>query len=183
MSRSPRSEGREKTGTLAARQAIIEAQHPRVPEPTAKSALERFGPPAAATVSDDATVLDALRVMAERDTSAVAVVSPEGLAGIFSERNYARNFLPGNRTADNTPVAGVMTRSEAGVAPMDSVRHCLTLMKERQLTHVAVLDQGRLLDLLSQAELLAAQISYLERIFYETEMDQKLLFLRGTYSC
>ena len=121
--------------------------------------------------------------MAERDTAAVAVLSPAGLAGIFSERDHARNCLLGNRTANNTPVADIISRSVAGVAPADSVRQCLVLMNERQITHVAVLDQGRLLGLLSQADLLTAQIAYHERIFHETEMDQKLLFLRGTYSC
>ncbi|MGO9547057.1 MAG: CBS domain-containing protein [Rhodomicrobium sp.] len=179
----PRRKGREKTTVLAARQAIPEAQHPRVPEPTAKSVLARLGQRAIATVGDDATVHDALSVMAERDTAAVAVLSPAGLAGIFSERDHARNCLLGNQTANDTPVAGMMTRSVAGVAPADSVRDCLALMNERQITHVAVLDQGRLAGLLSQADLLAAQIAYLERIFHETEVDQKLLFLRGTYSC
>ena len=56
-------------------------------------------------------------------------------------------------------------------------------MSERQITHLAVLDQGRVAGLLSKADLMAAQIAYLERIFRETEMDQKLLFRRGTYSC
>ena len=183
MSESPRSEGRERTGVLAARQAIPEAQHPRVPEPTANTVLARLGPSDVAAVGYDATVLDALKVMAERDTAAVAVVAPAGLVGIFSERDHARNCLLGNRTASNTPVVDIMTRSVAGVAPSDSVQHCLVLMNERQVTHVAVLDQGRLVGLLSQADLLAARIAYHERIFQETEMDQKLLFLRGTYSC
>ena len=121
--------------------------------------------------------------MAERDTAEVAVVSPAGLVGIFSERDHARNCLLGNRTANNTPVVDIMTRSVAGVAPADSVRHCLAVVNERQVTHVAVLDQGRLVGLLSQADLLVARVAYHERIFHEAEMDQKLLFLRGTYSC
>jgi CBS-domain-containing membrane protein len=183
MSLSPRGEGREKTGVLAARQAIPKAQHPRVPEPTAKSALARSGPLEFATVDENATVLDALKVMAERDTAAVAVVSPGGLIGIFSERDHARNDLLGNRTANNTRVVDVMTRAAAGVAPEDSLGRCLLLMNERHVTHLAVLDQGRLIGLLSQADLLAARIAYHEQIFHETEMDQKLLFLRGTYSC
>ena len=136
-----------------------------------------------ATVGEDATVLDALKVMAQRDTAAVAVVSPIGLIGIFSERDHARNCLMGNRTANNTPVVDIMTRSVAVVAPADSVRRCLIVMNERQVTHVAVLDQGQLVGLLSQADLLAARIAYHERIFHETEMDRKLLFLSGTYSC
>jgi hypothetical protein len=48
---------------------------------------------------------------------------------------------------------------------------------------VAVLDRGRLIGLLSGTDLLAARIAHHERIFHETELDQKLLFLRGTYSC
>ncbi len=84
---------------------------------------------------------------------------------------------------NKTPVVDIMSRFVAGVAPADSVRRCLSLLHERQVTHVAVVDQGRLVGLLSQADLLAARIAYHERIFHETEMDQKVLFLRGTYSC
>ena len=69
---------------LAQRLAIPEAQHPRVPEPTAKSALADSGPREVASVGADAMALDALNVMAERDVSAVAVVSPAGIH---------RNFL------------------------------------------------------------------------------------------
>ncbi|MGO9389884.1 CBS domain-containing protein [Rhodoblastus sp.] len=182
MAASPRTESGEQ-GVLAARLAIPEAQHPRVPEPTGKTALARSGPLNVATVGEEATVLDALKVMAERDTAAVAVVSPAGIVGIFSERDHARNCLPANRTAKDTPVVDIMTPFVAGVAPADTLRRCQSLMNERHVTHLAVLDQGRLVGLLSEADLLAARIAYFERIFQETEMDQKLLFLRGTYSC
>jgi len=180
---SARSKGREKASALAARQAVPEAHHPRVPEPTAKSALALSGAGDVATVGEDATVLDALRIMAERETTAVAVASPAGLVGIFSERDHARNALLGNRTANNTLVVDIMTRFVAGVAPADSVKRCLALLNERRATHVAVLDQGRPVGLLSEADLLASQVAHHERVFHETEMDQKLMFLRGTYSC
>jgi len=169
----------EKTGVLAARQAIPEAQHPRAPEPTAKSVLAALDPVGFAAVGEDATALDALEIMAERDVSAVAVMSQAGLVGIFSERDHARNAL----SAAAAPIVDVMARSVATVAPDDSLRQCLSLMKERQVTHVAVLDRGRLIGLLSGTDLLAARIAHHERIFHETELDQKLLFLRGTYSC
>jgi CBS domain-containing protein len=168
----------EKAGVLAARQAIPEAQHPRAPEPTAKSVLAALGPASFVTVGEDATVLDALKIMAERDVSAVAVMAPAGFSGVFSERDHARQCPPGA-----TLVVAVMARFVAGAAPADSLRHCLGVMKERKVTHVAVLDQGRLVGLLSETDLLAARIAHHERIFHETEMDQKLLFLRGTYSC
>ena len=168
-------------GSLAARLAIPKAQHPRVPEPTAKSLLADLG--GVATVGEDAAALDALKIMAERDTAAVAVMSRAGLLGIFSERDHARHGLAARQTANDTPVVDIMSRFVASVAPADSVRRCLALMSERKVTHLAVLDQGQLIGLLSQADLLAAQIAYHERIFHETELDQKLLFLRGTYSC
>ena len=139
-----------------------------------------------ARVGEGATVLDALKVMAAREAGAVAVTSSDGLVGIFSERLYARN-APANQAPGAMPVAEIMTRFVESVAPSDGVRQCLALLKERQvthlITHLAVVDNGRLVGLLSQADLLAALIAYHERIFYETEMDQKLLFLRGTYSC
>lgn len=180
---SLRNKGREKTSVLAARQAVPEAQHPRVAEPTARSVLANSGALDVATVGEDATVFDALKVIAERDTAAVAVATPAGLIGIFSERDHARGSLTGNRAAKETPVIDVMTRFVARVAPDDSVRRCLFVMNERNVTHAAVLDQGRLIGLLSGTDLLRAQIAYHERIFHETEVDQKLMFLRGTYSC
>ena len=80
-----------------------------------------------------------------------------------------------------------MTRGVAHVAPRDGVRRCLSLMSEGQAAHqgayVAVLDRGRLVGLLSHNDLLAELIAYHQRIFHEAELDQKLLFLRGTYSC
>lgn len=173
----------EKTGVLAARQSIPEAQHPRAPEPTAQSVLAGVDAATLAKVGEDATALDALKVMAEREVSAVAVMGPAGLVGVFSERDHARHCLAGNRTAGATPVVEAMARCVAAVAPAERLRHCLSLLKERRVTHLAVLDEGRLVGLLSESDLLAALIAHHEHIFHETEMDQKLLFLRGTYSC
>jgi CBS domain-containing protein len=179
---SRRDKAPEKPGALAGRRSIAAAQHPRVPEPTAKMAVALSGAAEVARVADNATVLDALEIMAAHESGAVAVTSVAGVVGIFSERDYAR-MTPVSRAAGATPVAGVMTPLVESVSPSDSVRRCLALIKERHDTHVAVLDHGRLIGLLSQADLLAVLVAYHERIFYETEMDQKLLFLRGTYSC
>ena len=178
-----RREDRERTSALAARQAVCEAGHPRVSEPTARSVLAGLGRGDLAALGEDATVLDALRVMAERNSSAVAVTTPAGLVGIFSERDYARGGVAGNGAASHTPVVDVMARPAPGVAATDSVRRCLALMNERQVTHAAVLDAGRPVGLLSEVDLLRAQVAYHERVFHETELDQKLLNLRGTYSC
>ncbi len=176
-----RSKGREKMGVLAARQAVGKPGHPRAPEPSAASVLAKLGAPGVPTVGADATALDALRLMAERNAAAVAVTSPDGLVGVFSERDHARSGQ--DRTAKDTPIVDVMTLDAPRVAPADSVRRCRELMTKRRATHAAVLDEGRLVGLLSLTDVLAAEVAYLERIFHETELDQKLLNLRGTYSC
>jgi signal-transduction protein with cAMP-binding, CBS, and nucleotidyltransferase domain len=181
MIEHPHFESGEKLGVLEAREAIAEAHHARVPEPTAQSVLEGLGAGHPAVVGADATVLDALRIMSEKDKDAVAVTSPAGLVGIFTERDHAR--LDPRATAQETPVADVMTRNVASVAPADGLRHCLALSDERRGGHVAIVDQGRLLGLLSRTDLLAARVVYLEYVYHEIEMDQKLMFLQGTYSC
>ncbi|WP_165498178.1 CBS domain-containing protein [Siculibacillus lacustris] len=183
MAGSPPHRGSDETGVLASRQAIPEAQHPRVTEPTARSVAARSNAQDVAIVDADATVLDALKVMAERDTGAVAVMSPVGLVGIFTERDHARNALLGNRTAANTPVVDLVPGPPATVAPGDGLGRCLAELAERRATHLAVVDAGRVVGLLAEADLLAARVAHHQRIFHETEMDQKLLFLRGTYSC
>jgi signal-transduction protein with cAMP-binding, CBS, and nucleotidyltransferase domain len=170
-------------GVLAARQAIGQPRHPRVAEPSAVSVLAQPGALGALTVDEGATVLDALRLMAERDATAVAVMSPRGLVGVFSERDHARSGFFEGRTAKDAPIADVMTRNAPCVAPADSVRRCVEVMTERRVPHAAVLDEGRLVGLLSLTDALAAEVAYLERICHETELDQKLLNLRGTYSC
>jgi CBS domain-containing protein len=178
---SPKADDARKS-ILAERQAIGAARHVRVTEPTVRSLLAQR-PEELPVVGDDAMVLDALKVMTERDSGAVVVLSERGLAGLFSEREHARNCLLGNRTASNTPVTDLMTRALDYATPAQSVADCLALMTEKRLLHIPVFDQGRLVGLLSLSDLLKAQLAFHERVFHETELDQKLLFLRGTYSC
>jgi CBS domain-containing protein len=134
-------------------------------------------------VSDRAMVLDALQAMTDCESGAVVVLSPSGLVGVFSESDYARTGLFGNRTAANTPVVDVMARKLDFVTPAQSVMECLALMTEKKLNHIPVFDQNELVGLLSLTDLLKARLTFHERVFHETELDQKLLFLRGTYSC
>jgi len=169
------------TGVLAGRLATAQACHPRVPEVTAGAALAA-SPRPVAILPEGATVGDALRAMADGGASAVAVTSSSSLTGIVSERDHARAAALG-RARDDAPVASVMSRDAAAVAPSDSVRRCLALLAERRVTHAVVLDGGKVVGLLSEVDLLRAQVAWHERVFHEIEVDQKLLFLRGTYSC
>lgn len=174
---------RDRDGVLARRLEIPEASHPRVSVPTLAALVARSGPSEPTTVDADATVLDALKRMAERDFGAVAVVSPAGLLGLFTERDHARDSLLGNRTPQNTPVVDLMNPTPLRLAPGDTVHHALEALRERRLTHLVVMDRDRLVAVLSETDLSTALIDHHRRIFHEEETDRKLLFLRGVYSC
>ena len=174
---------RDRTSVLAGRMDIPAASHPRVAEPTLKALLDRRGGPGLVAVDAEATVLDALKRMAERDVGAVAVLAPTGLAGLFCERDHARESLLGNRTPQNTAVTELMNRTPLALGPKETVRHALAAMRARRLTHCIVVDEERPIAILSEVDLASAMIDHHERIFHEEETDRKLLFLRGVYSC
>jgi hypothetical protein len=95
------------------------------------------------SVSPDATVRDALQEMAERNIGAVLVMDQGHLAGIFSERDYARKLELRGLRADETPVGEVMTRQVVGVRPDDSVEECMAIMTEKRIRHLPVVDWRR----------------------------------------
>jgi CBS domain-containing protein len=172
----------EPQGALGERVEVARANHARVAEPTVASVLSQSAA-AVPAVAEDAMVLDALKVMTEFDCAAVAVMSAGGLVGVFSERDLARNYLLGNGTTGDTPVIELMTDGVDCACPDQSVSDCLAVMNGKGLAIIPVLDRGMLLGLVSQTDLLKAQLAFHERVFHETELDQKLLYLRGTYSC
>jgi CBS domain-containing protein len=157
-------------------------QHARIGPLTIKSLLAHK-PPDVYSVAVDATLVDALRVMAAHDVGALLVLDDQRVLGTFSERDYARWALLGAGRADATPVREVMRACEVFTTPPQAVHECLTLMSEKQLQHIAVLDNGKLLGLLSIGDLLKAIIVQYERVFQASELDQRILFLQGTYSC
>lgn len=116
------------------------------------------------------TVLDALRVMAEYDIGAVAVVDGEKLVGIFTERDYARKVVLLGRASVDTPVREVMTRAVRFVHPSHSAEQCMALMTENRLRHLPVVDEGRVVGLVSIGDLVKSVIS--EQQFIITEMER-----------
>lgn len=110
------------------------------------------------SVKPDDTVLDALRTMAERDTGAVIVMDGERLAGIFTERDYARKVVLIGRASRDLPVRDIMTHSVVCVTPDRSVNECMALMTERRLRHLPVLDHKRVVGMVSIGDLVKATI-------------------------
>jgi len=121
-------------------------------------------------VSPSDTVLDALRLMAEQGIGAVVVLEGEKLAGIFTERDYARKVALLRRSSGDTPVSDIVTRAVRYVHPTQTAEECMALMTENRLRHLPVLDDGRVVGLVSIGDLVKHVIS--QQQFVIAQMEQ-----------
>lgn len=110
-------------------------------------------------ISPDATVLDALRLMAEKDVGALVVVDGGELTGIFSERDYARKIALQGKSSRTTPVWAVMTDDVVCVSPDLAADKCLAVMTDKRIRHLPVLDNGQLVGIISIGDVVKAIIS------------------------
>lgn len=113
----------------------------------------------AVSLSADAPVIEALRLMAEHHCGAVLVMRGGALAGILSERDYARKVVLQGRNSTDTPVADIMSSPVITVAPDDRVHHCMKLMTDRRIRHLPVLEGGRVVGVVSIGDLVKAVIA------------------------
>jgi CBS domain-containing protein len=100
-------------------------------------------------IAPDASVYDALKLMAERNVGALAVTEGEHLVGLVSERDYARKVVLLGRVSKDTPVRDIMTREVVCVDLSQGVDACMALMTERHFRHLPVLEEGRLVGIIS----------------------------------
>lgn len=112
-----------------------------------------------ASVSPDTTVLEAIRLLAERDVGAVLVMDGLRLVGILSERDYARKVALKGKASVDTPVSDIMTRKVLCVTPSDTSEHCMKLMTERHIRHLPVLADKQVIGILSIGDLVKDIIS------------------------
>ncbi|MCH4247144.1 CBS domain-containing protein [Acinetobacter populi] len=105
------------------------------------------------TISPDATVLEAISLMADKGIGALIVVEEENVIGILSERDYARKVALMERSSYDTCVSDIMTHKVITVDPKNTVDECLKLMTNRHLRHLPVLENGKLIGLVSIGDL------------------------------
>ncbi len=117
------------------------------------------GKPEVYTVPPDATVFDALRLMAEKNIGAVLVTADGALVGILSERDYARKMVLHGKNSRETYVREIMTDEVVSVAPTWSCGDCMALMTERHVRHLPVLDEGRLIGIISIGDVVRAVVT------------------------
>ena len=110
-------------------------------------------------VAPGAAVLDAIRTMAERHVGALLVMEGETLRGIVSERDYARKVILMGRSSADTPVRDIMTAAVITVQPETPVEKCMQIMTERRVRHLPVIENGRVVGMVSIGDLVKAVIA------------------------
>ena len=109
------------------------------------------------SISLTATVYDALDLMARHDIGALVVVDHGGrLAGMFSERDYARKVILHGKLSKELAVSEIMTPRVVSVAPDDSVEACMTLMTDKHVRHLPVMDGDTVVGLVSIGDVVKA---------------------------
>lgn len=121
------------------------------------------------SVSPDATVYDALQVMAARNVGAVLVLDGTELAGILSERDYARQVILKGKASRDTPVREIMTTRLVCVTPERTIEDCMALMTDRRIRHLPVLQGRTLVGVLSIGDVVKAVIS--EKQFHIEQLE------------
>jgi CBS domain-containing protein len=101
------------------------------------------------SVTPSQSVLEAIKVLAAEDIGAAIVMEGGSLAGIFSERDYTRKVILKGRASDTTQVEEIMTANVIVVTPRTRTRECMQLMSEKNIRHLPVVDEGRVVGMVS----------------------------------
>ncbi|MGE8316145.1 MAG: CBS domain-containing protein [Pseudomonas putida] len=126
------------------------------------------------TIGPDDSVLDALKMLAEKNVGALPVVEGNQVVGIVSERDYARKLVLKGRSSAATPVREIMSAPVVTVEPKQKLDFCMNLMTDRHLRHLPVVDNGKLLGLLSIGDLVKETITEQASLIQQLEQ-----YIRG----
>jgi CBS domain-containing protein len=115
------------------------------------------------------TVYDAIKKMAEQNIGALLVMEGDRLAGIVTERDYARKVVLADRSSRETPVSVIMTPHVLCVGPQQTTEECMAIMTENRVRHLPVMDHGKLVGLVSIGDLVKDIISEQQFIIEQLE--------------
>jgi len=115
---------------------------------TVRQLLDRKGSDTL-TIDVNATVFEALELMAEHNVGALVVTQGDRIAGILSERDYARKIILKGRFSRDTPVSEIMTEDVATIDPDRPISACMSSMTDKRIRHLPVVESGRLAGIIS----------------------------------
>jgi len=107
-------------------------------------------------VAPEAPVIEAIRLMADKSVGALLVLRGDALAGILSERDYARKVVLQGRSSADTSVGAIMTAEVITVSPDTSVPACMRMMTDGRIRHLPVVEDGRVVGVISIGDLVKA---------------------------
>jgi len=121
------------------------------------------------SIEPEDPVLEAIRMMADRHVGALLVMRGTELAGILSERDYARKVVLLGRSSAETPVWQIMTSPVITVSPDNSVQDCMRLMTDRRIRHLPVMEGGKVVGMISIGDLVKAVIEEQQKTIEQLE--------------
>ena len=116
------------------------------------------GKPDIYSIDPDATVLDALRLLEQKNIGALLVMKGGQLSGIFSERDYARRMILHGRSSKETQVREVMTPDVFVISPDTTSGECMVHMTDRHIRHLPVVEAGRVVGVISIGDVVRSVI-------------------------
>ncbi len=111
------------------------------------------------SIRPDASVLDAIKLMADKGIGSLVVTDNGALLGIVTERDYARKVIIKGRASDTTPVADIMTVDVLTASSQQTVNECMEVMTAKKCRHLPVVDDGELVGMISIGDLVQAIIA------------------------
>lgn len=111
------------------------------------------------SIAPDASVLDAVRLMAEKGIGALVVLDGDSLVGVVTERDYARKVILKGRSSQTTAVKDIMTADVVTTSSDQPVEQCMSIVTEMRIRHLPVVDDGRLTGIISIGDLVKAVIA------------------------
>ena len=120
-------------------------------------------------IAPDAKVIEALKMMAQKDVGALIVMEQGRIVGILSERDYARKVILQGRSSEDVPVREIMTAEVVKVDPGMSVEACMALVTQRRIRHLPVCEGEQLIGVVSIGDLVKEVIADQEQTIKQLE--------------
>ncbi len=121
------------------------------------------------SIRPQASMYDAIKLMADKEIGALLVMDASQLVGIVTERDYARKVVLQGKASKQTPVEDIMTTNVLCARPEQTVEECMALMTEKRVRHLPVLEEGSVVGLISMGDLVKAIIEEQQFIIEQLE--------------